>query len=90
MTIFPALCSERKNKYRTIVVILTAVLLLLLVVVVVRVVVVVVAVVINNHLQLPEFLVKIFLLQNSLLLCNSVKRDLSPSANDTEFWRGWR
>jgi hypothetical protein len=79
MTIFPALCSERNNKYRTIVVILTAVLVLVLVVVVV-----------NNHLQLPEFLVKIFLLHHSLLLCNSVKRDLSPGANDTEFWRGWR
>jgi len=85
MTIFPALCSERNNKYRTIVVILTAVLVLVLVVVVV-----VVVVVVNNHLQLPEFLVKIFLLHHSLLLCNSVKRDLSPGANDTEFWRGWR
>lgn len=75
MTIFPALCSERKNKYCVIVVIPAVIL---------------VVVVVNNHLELPDFLVKIFLHQHSLLLCNNVKRDLSPSVKDTEFWRRWR
>ena len=62
----------------------------ILAVVLIVVVVVVVVVAVNNYLELPEFLVQIFLHEHSLLFCNSVKRDLSPSANDTEFWRGWR
>lgn len=76
MTIFPALCSERKNKYDMIVVILAVEL--------------VVVVAVNNHLELPDFLVQMSLHQHSLLLQNSVKRDLSPSVKDTEFWRRWR
>jgi hypothetical protein len=62
MTLFPELCSERKNKDDMIVVILAVIL----VVVVVVVPVVVVVQVVNNQLKLPDFLIQIFLHQHTV------------------------
>jgi len=76
VTLFPELCNERKNKDDMTVVILAVVLVVVVVVVlvvlvvvlvvVVVVVIVVVVIVVNNQLQLPDFLIQIFLHQHTV------------------------
>ena len=70
MTLFPELCSERKNKDDMTVVILAVVLVVVVVVVVLVVilvvVVIVIVVVVNNQLELRDFLIQIFLHQHTV------------------------